>query len=155
MYVSVCAQSYTQPCKVYLIWLVRIHRLSPHALCAKLQYLSWLSGARREHLWRLKCDEGHGRKTHRSPVRTAERLAVTKYCCKLPFGKPGQCLSLLWRCVKPYIYAVFLRLPCEPIPPWQRFHLADELIAAREFNAHVRPVCCPSRTCTKWSILWP
>ncbi len=23
-----------------------------------------------------------------SPVSTAERLAVTKYCCKLPFGKP-------------------------------------------------------------------
>ncbi len=24
--------------------------------------------------------------------------------------------------------------------PWQRFHLADKLITAREFNAHVRPV---------------
>ncbi len=36
-------------------------------------------------------------------------------------------------------YAVFLRLPCESIPPRQRFHLADNLITAREFNAHVRP----------------
>ncbi len=44
--------------------------------------------ARREQLWKLQCDEGHGRKTHRSPVSTAERLAVTKYSCKLPFGKP-------------------------------------------------------------------
>ncbi len=26
----------------------------------------------------------------RSPVSTAERLTVTKYCCKLPFGKPDR-----------------------------------------------------------------
>ncbi len=26
----------------------------------------------------------------RIPVSTAERLAVTKYCCKLPFGKPDR-----------------------------------------------------------------
>ncbi len=50
-----------------------------------------------------------------------------------------QCLSLFRRCVKPYVYAVFLQLPCESIPPRQRFHLADKLITAREFNAHVRP----------------
>ncbi len=77
-----------QPCKVYLIWLVHVHICSTHALCTKLQYLSWPSGARREQLWKLQCDEGHGRKTHRSLVSTAERLAVTKYSCKLPFGKP-------------------------------------------------------------------
>ncbi len=40
--------------------------------------------------------------------------------------------------MKPYVYSVFLRLPCESIPPRQRFHLADKLITAREFNAHVR-----------------
>ncbi len=53
----------------------------------------------------------------------------------------GQYLSLFWRSVKPYDYAVFLRLPCESIPPWQRFHLAENLITAREFNVHVRPAC--------------
>ncbi len=42
--------------------------------------------------------------------------------------------------MKPFVYAVFLRLPCELIPPWQRFHLADKLITAREFNAYVQPV---------------
>ncbi len=41
--------------------------------------------------------------------------------------------------MKPHVYAVFLRLPCKSIPPWQRFHLADKLITAREFNVHVRP----------------
>ncbi len=41
--------------------------------------------------------------------------------------------------MKPYVYAVFLRLPCESIPPRQRLHLADKLITAREFNTHVRP----------------
>ncbi len=51
----------------------------------------------------------------------------------------GQCLSLFRRCVKPYVYAVFLQLPCESIPSRQRFHLEDKLITAREFNAHVRP----------------
>ncbi len=81
--------SFAQPCKEYFIWLVHVHRRLTHVLCAKLQYLSWPSGARREQLWRLQCDKGHGRKTHRSPVSTAERLAVTKYCCKLPFGKPA------------------------------------------------------------------
>ncbi len=58
-------------------------------------------------------------------------------------------------------YAVFLWLPCESIPPRQRFHLADKLITARESNAHVRTcaykvkctVRCLSRT--KWSIRWP
>ncbi len=40
--------------------------------------------------------------------------------------------------MKPYVYAVFLGLPCESIPPRQRFHLADKVITAREFNAHVR-----------------
>ncbi len=43
--------------------------------------------------------------------------------------------------MKPYVYAVFLRLPCESIPPRQRFHLADKVITAREFNAHVRLAC--------------
>ncbi len=90
-------------------------------------------------LWRVQCDEGHGRKTHWSPVSTAERLAMTKYCCKLPFGKPKKCLSLFRICVKSYVYAVFLRLPCESIPTRQRFHLADKLITARVFNAHVGP----------------
>ncbi len=113
---------------------------STHALCAKLQYLSWPIRGRREQLWRLQCDEGHGRKTHRSPVSTAERLAVTKYCCKLLFGKPDS-VSLFRRCVKPDVYAVFLRLPCESIPQRQLFHLADKLITAREINAHVRPAC--------------
>ncbi len=76
-----------------------------------------------------------------------------------------------------YIYRCASQLPCESIPTWQRFHLADKLITAREFNAHVRPartksggartvrayysddeipaprtLRCPSRTCTKWSI---
>ncbi len=41
--------------------------------------------------------------------------------------------------MKPYVYAVFLRLPCKSILPRQRFHLADKLITAREFNVHVRP----------------
>ncbi len=41
--------------------------------------------------------------------------------------------------MKPYVYAVFLRLLCESIPPRQRLHLADKLITEREFNAHVRP----------------
>ncbi len=41
--------------------------------------------------------------------------------------------------MKPYVYAVFLWLPCESIPPQQRFHLADKLITAKEFNAYVRP----------------
>ncbi len=41
--------------------------------------------------------------------------------------------------MKPYVYAVFLRLPCESIPPRQRFHLADKIITARELNAHVSP----------------
>ncbi len=42
--------------------------------------------------------------------------------------------------MKPYVYAVFLQLPCESIPPQQCFHLADKRITARQFNAHVRPV---------------
>ncbi len=42
--------------------------------------------------------------------------------------------------MKPYVYAVFLRLPCESIPPRQCFHFADKRITAREFNAHVQPV---------------
>ncbi len=42
--------------------------------------------------------------------------------------------------MKPYVYVVFLRLPCESIPPRQRFHLKVKLITEREFNAHVRPV---------------
>ncbi len=41
--------------------------------------------------------------------------------------------------MKPYVYAVFLGLPCESISPRQCFHLADKLITAREFNAHVLP----------------
>ncbi len=41
--------------------------------------------------------------------------------------------------MKQYVYPVFLRLPCESIPPRQRFHLADKLITAKMFNAHVRP----------------
>ncbi len=41
--------------------------------------------------------------------------------------------------MKPYVYAVFLQLPCESIPPRQRFHLADKVITTREFNVHVRP----------------
>ncbi len=86
--------------------------------------------------------------------------------------------------MKPYVYAVFLQVPCESIPPGQRFHLADKLITARGFNAHVRPACkkyarlqksLGARTVrayysddeirvtrtvscpsrTKWSILWP
>ncbi len=61
VYVSLCAQSYAQPCKVYLTWLVCVHRRSTHALCAKLQYLSWPSGAFREQLWRLQRDKGHGK----------------------------------------------------------------------------------------------
>ncbi len=32
-----------------------------------------------------------------------------------------QCLSLFRRCVKPYVYAVFLQLPCESIPPTAAF----------------------------------
>ncbi len=86
-YVSLCAQSYVHSCKVYFIWLVRVHRRSTHVFCAKLQYLSWPSRARGEQLWGLQCDEGYGRNTQRSPLSTAERLAVTKYCCKLPFRK--------------------------------------------------------------------
>ncbi len=76
--------------------------------------------------------------------------------------------------MKPYVYAVFLRLPCESIlPPRQCFHLVDKRITAREFNTHVRPaltvrtyysdddiritgtVHCPPCTCTKLSIFWP
>ncbi len=86
--------------------------------------------------------------------------------------------------MKPYVYAVFLQVPCESIPPGQRFHLADKLITARGFNAHVQPACkkyarlqksLGTRTVrayysddeirvtrtvscpshTKWSILWP
>ncbi len=38
----------------------------------------------------------------------------------------------------PEVCDAFLRLPCESIPPWQRFHLVDKLITAREFNAHVQ-----------------
>ncbi len=68
------------------------------------------------------------------------RSTPTKYCCKLLFGKPDS-VSLFRRCVKPYVYSVFLRLPCESIPQRQLFHLADKLITAREFNAHVRPAC--------------
>ncbi len=40
-YVRVCAQSYMQPCKVYFIWLIGVHKRLTHVLCAKLQYLSW------------------------------------------------------------------------------------------------------------------
>ncbi len=50
-----------------------------------------------------------------------------------------RCLSLFRRCVKSCVYAVFLQLPCESIPPQQRFHLVDKLITAREFNPHARP----------------
>ncbi len=64
---------------------------------------------------------------------------MTKYCCSYTVWEARQGLSLLRRCVKPYVYAVFLQLPCESIPPRQRFHLADKLIIAREFNAHVQP----------------
>ncbi len=40
----------------------------------------------------------------------------------------------------PYVYAVFLRLPCESIlHPRQCFHLVDKRITVREFNTHVRP----------------
>ncbi len=42
----------------------------------------------------------------------------------------GQCLSIFRRCVNPYVYAVFLWLPCELISPWQRFQLADKLITS-------------------------
>ncbi len=51
----------------------------------------------------------------------------------------AKCLSLFRICVNSYVYAVFLRLPCESIPTRQRFHLADKLITARVFNAHVGP----------------
>ncbi len=82
------------------------------------------------------CAQSCGRKTHRS---TAERLAVTQVLLQATVWKARQCLSLFRRCVKPYVYAVFLQLSCESIPSRQRFHLEDKLITAREFNAHVRP----------------
>ncbi len=129
-YVSVCAQSYAQPCKVYFIWL------------------SWPSGARKEQLWILQCDEGHGRKTQNSG-KHSRKASRDQVLLQATIWEAGPCLSLFRRCVKPYVYAVFLRLPCESIPPWQPFHLVDKLITAREFNAHVRPAR------TKWSILCP
>ncbi len=49
--------------------------------------------------------------------------------------------------MKPYVHAVFLRLPCELIPPRQRFHLADKQITVRELNAHVRPARTKIRGC--------
>ncbi len=82
------------------------------------------------------CAQSCGRKTHRS---TAERLAVTQVLLQATIWEAGPCLSLFRRCVKPYVYAVFLQLPCESIPSRQRFYLEDKLITAREFNAHVRP----------------
>ncbi len=36
---------FAQPCKIYLVWFVCVHRHSTYALCAKLQYLSWPNGA--------------------------------------------------------------------------------------------------------------
>ncbi len=64
---------------------------------------------------------------------------MTQVLLQATAWEAGQHLSLFQGCVKPYVYAVFLRLPCESIPPRQRFHLADKLITARESNAHVRP----------------
>ncbi len=78
-------------------------------------------------LWRVQCDEGHGRKTHDQVLLQATVWEAAK------------CLSLFRICVKSYVYAVFLRLPCESIPTRQHFHLADKLITARVFNAHVGP----------------
>ncbi len=73
-YVSICAQSYAQPCKVYFIWLVRVHRRLTHALCAKFQYLSWPSGAHREQLWRLQCEGAFTPDTNKS--REVGRLNI-------------------------------------------------------------------------------
>ncbi len=64
---------------------------------------------------------------------------MTQVLLQATVWEAGPCLSLFRRCVKPYVYAVFLQLPCESIPSRQRFHLEDKLITAREFNAHVRP----------------
>ncbi len=81
----------------------------------------------------------------------------------------GQCLSLFRRCVKPYVYAVFLWLPCESITPhgsictlWINKLLQESLMRMCDLCIQyysddeirvTRAVCYPSRT--KWSILWP
>ncbi len=75
----------------------------------------------------------------RSPASTEGKASCEQLLLQATVWEAGQCLSLLRRCVKPYVYAVFLRLPCESIPSLQRFHLADKLITAREVNVHVRP----------------
>ncbi len=86
-----------------------------------------------------KCDEGHGRKTQKSG-KHSRKASGDQVLLQATIWEAGPCLSLFRRCVKPYVYAVFLRLPCESIFPRQPFHLVDKLITAREFNAHVRPV---------------
>ncbi len=100
--------------QIYFIWLACAHRRTTLALCAKLQYLSWPSGGYREHLWRSQYDKGQGRTTHRSPVSTVERLAVTKYCVSYRLGSRtvSKLIPEVWEA---YIYSVFLRLSCESI----------------------------------------
>ncbi len=54
--------------------------------------------------------------------------------------------------MKPYVYAVFLQLPCESIPPRQYSHHADKLNTAREFNAHVWPACTKYARFQKYGV---
>ncbi len=63
--------------------------------------------------------------------------AVTKYCCKLPFGKPTVS-KLIPEVCEAICLCSFLQLPCESIPHGSFFTLR-KLITAREINAHVRP----------------
>ncbi len=108
-------------------------RTLTHAHCAKTAIPSWPSGGRREQLWRLQCDEGHGRETHRRPVSTAESLAVTKYCVRRLGSRrvskliPEVCEDI---CLCSFSSATLWI----DTPPRQRFHLVDKLITAREFN---------------------
>ncbi len=76
-------------------------------------------------------------KNHRSLVSTAERLAVSITASyRLGIRTVSKLIPEVCEAI---CLCSFSSATCESIPPRQRFHLADKLITAREFNPHARP----------------
>ncbi len=135
-YVSVCAQSYAQPCNVYLIWLVRIHRRSTHALLPNCNTSPSLAGpvgssyedysVMKDTVEKLRSPVSSGKASHEQVLQQAI------------IWEAGPCLSLFWRCVKPMFMQFFFGYLVNRYPHSSVSTLRI-LITAREFNAHVRP----------------